>query len=151
MEAIKKILEKNRHFLKRGIQKVYIDLKRKTTIPTEPKPPYYLECVKICGKLLENKETILLIAPISSKRYMKNEKYGIYVIFHGKSIEVINHVYNYTVQVDEKTWDLLIREFDCELEERRIQFEGEINKNIKYSLKNILKTIESKDETGKGN
>jgi hypothetical protein len=150
MGTIKKILEKNGHFLKRGIQKVYIDLKRKSS-PPDLRPPYYLECIKICEKLLKSKETILLVAPISSKRYMKNEKYGIYTIFHGRSIEVINHIYNYTIQIDDKTWDKLIQDFDCVLEERRIQFEGEINKNIKYSLKNILKTIETKDETEKRN
>ena len=75
-----------------------------------------------------------MIAPISSKRYMKNERYGIYVIFYGKTIEIINHVYNYTVHVDEKTWDLMIDDFNYELEERRMQFESEISTNIKYYL-----------------
>ena len=92
-----------------------------------------------------------MIAPISSKRYMKNERYGIYVIFHGKTIEIINHVYNYTVSVDEKTWDSMIDDFNYELEERRMQFESEISTNIKYSLKTILKSIDKKDETEQRN
>jgi hypothetical protein len=73
--------------------------------------------------MLEKKETVLLIAPISSKRYMKNEKYGIYIVFHGRTIEVVNHVYNYTVSLDDKTWNILIEEFNYELEERRKEFE----------------------------
>jgi hypothetical protein len=97
--------------------------------------------------MLESKETILLIAPISSKRYMKNEKYGIYVVFHGRTIEVVNHVYNYTVALDEKTWDILIDEFNYELEDRRTEFEDEISKNIKHSLKTLLKTMDKQDET----
>lgn len=147
MEKVKSLIDKKSHSLKRLIQKAYIGVHRKTAIPRDTKTPYYSECVNICRKLLEQKDTILLVAPISSKRYMKNEKYGIYVILHGRTIEVINHVYNYTVHVDEKTWGLIDDEFNYELEERRIQFETEINTNIKYSLKTILKSIDQKDET----
>ena len=147
MEAVKSLIDKKSHSLKRLIQKAYIGVHRKTALPRDPKTPYYNECINICRKLLEQKDTILLIAPISSKRYMKNERYGIYVIFYGKTIEIINHVYNYTVHVDEKTWNLMFDDFNYELEERRIQFESEISTNIKYSLKNILKSIDKKDET----
>ena len=41
----------------------------------------------------------------------------------------------------------MIEDFNYELEERRMEFEGEISKNIKYSLKNILKSMDQKDET----
>ena len=146
MESIKSLVDKKSHTLKRLIQKAYLGIHRKTAIPKDPKTPYYSECINICRKLLAQKDTTLLIAPISSKRYMKNERHGIYVVFHGRSIEVVNHVYNYTVQVDEKTWNMMIDDFNYELEERRIEFEGEISKNIKYSLKTILKSIDEKDE-----
>jgi hypothetical protein len=151
MEAVKRLIKKKAHELKRLIQKTYIGMHRKASLPKDLKTPYYNECINICRKLLEQKETILLIAPISSKRYMKNERYGIYVIFHGKTIEIINHVYNYTLSVDEKTWDSMIDDFNYELEERRIQFESEISTNIKYSLKTILKSIDKKDETEQRN
>jgi hypothetical protein len=151
MEAVKRLIKKKAHDLKRLIQKTYIGMHRKASLPKDLKNPYYNECINICRKLLEQKETILLIAPISSKRYMKNERYGIYVIFHGKTIEIINHVYNYTLSVDEKTWDSMIDDFNYELEERRIQFESEISTNIKYSLKTILKSIDKKDETKQRN
>ena len=127
------------------IQKAYIEMHRKTALPKDPKSPYHNECISICRKMLEKKETVLLIAPISSKRYMKNEKYGIYVIFHGRTVEVINHVYNYTVPLDDKTWDLMIDDFNYELEERRKEFEGEISKNIKHSLKTILKSMDQNE------
>lgn len=146
MESIKSLVDKKSHTLKRLIQKAYLGIHRKTSIPKDPKTPYYSECINICRKLLAQKDTTLLIAPISSKRYMKNERHGIYVVFHGRSIEVVNHVYNYTVHVDEKTWNMMIDDFNYELEERRIEFEGEISKNIKYSLKTILKSIDEKDE-----
>lgn len=147
METVKKALRKKVHYLKRMIQKTYIEIHRKTSLPQDPKSPYYSECISICRKLLDQKDTILLIAPISSKRYIKNERYGIYVIFYGGTIEVINHVYNYTIKIDQKNWDLMIDDFNYELEERRMEFEGEINKNIKHSLRSILKSIEQKNET----
>lgn len=145
MELIKKIVKKKSHDAKRLIQKAYIGIRRKTAIPKDPKSPYHHECIGICRKMLDHKDTILLIAPISSKRYMKNEKYGIYVVFHGKTVEVINHVYNYTVPLDDKTWDLMIEDFNYELEERRKEFESEISKNIKHSLKTILKSMDQNE------
>lgn len=146
MKGIRNLFREKAHQLKRLIQKFYLGVYKKTSVPKDPKTPYYTECVNICKKLLSQKDTILLIAPISSKRYIKNEKHGIYVVFYGKSIEVINHVYNYTIRLDEKTWESLIDEFNYELEERRIKFEDEISKNIRYSLKTILKSIEEKNE-----
>lgn len=147
MESIKSLVDKKSHTLKRLVQKAYLGIHRKTAIPKDPKTPYYSECINICRKLLDQKDTTLLIAPISSKRYMKNERHGIYVVFHGRSIEVVNHVYNYTVHVDEKTWNTMMDDFNYELEERRMEFEDEISKNIKYSLKTILKSIDKEDET----
>ena len=145
MELIRKIIEKKSHEVKRLIQRAYIGMHRKTAIPKNPKSPYHHECIGICRKMLDQKDTVLLIAPISSKRYMKNEKYGIYVIFHGRTVEVINHVYNYTVPLDDKTWDLMIEDFNYELEERRKEFEGEISRNIKHSLKTILKSMDQNE------
>lgn len=145
MELIRKIIEKKSHEVKRLIQRAYIGMHRKTAIPKNPKSPYHHECIGICRKMLDQKDTVLLIAPISSKRYMKNERYGIYVIFHGRTVEVINHVYNYTVPLDDKTWDLMIEDFNYELEERRKEFEGEISRNIKHSLKTILKSMDQNE------
>ena len=145
MEVIKKALERKTHEFRRLVQKAYIEMHRRTRVPKSPKAPYYNECIEICRRMLSDRDTILLIAPISSKRYMKNEKFGIYVIFNGRTVEVINHVYNYTVPLDDKTWDLMIDDFNYELEERRKEFEGEISKNIKHSLKTILKSMDQNE------
>ena len=147
MEILKKTFEKKSHEFRRLVQKAYIGMHRRAALPRDTKSPYYNECVEICRRMLEDKDTILLLAPISSKRYMKNEKYGIYIVFHGRTIEVVNHVYNYTVALDDKTWNILIDEFNYELEDRRTEFEDEISKNIKHSLKSILKTMDKQDET----
>lgn len=148
---MKSISNKITHSAKRIFQRIYIGIHRKMTVETEPKSPYYLECIKVCSKLLNCKETILLIAPISFKRHIKNEKYGIYVSVHGRSIEVTNHVYSYNVQLDPKTLEQITKDFDLELEKRTLQFEEEISRNIKHSLKIILKNIENKDESREKN
>lgn len=144
MESIKQTIERKSHGLKRIVQKAFIEMHRKTSLPKVPKVPYYYECLEICKRMLSSKDTVLLVAPISSKRYMKNEKFEIYVILHGRTIEVINHVYNYTVHMDEDTWTNLIDTFNEELESRREDIEDEIAKNIKYSLKNVIKGMEEK-------
>ena len=95
-------------------------------------------------KLIKNEESILLMAPISGKRFVKNEKMGIYVILEGRSVKVINHIYSYSVVLSEKTQNKLISFYDDEIEKRRIEFEKEITANTKHSLKNILVEIDEK-------
>lgn len=84
------------------------------------------------------------MAPISGKRFVKNEKMGIYVILEGRSVKVINHIYSYSVVLSEKTQNKLISFYDDEIEKRRIEFEKEITANTKHSLKNILVEIDEK-------
>lgn len=84
------------------------------------------------------------MAPISGKRFVKNEKMGIYVILEGRSVKVINHIYSYNVVLGEKAWNKLMSFYDDEIEKRRIEFEKEITANIKHSLKNILVEIDEK-------
>jgi hypothetical protein len=134
------------HSLKRTIQKSYIELRRKTQIPEEGRSEYIQEFMAIHKKLIKNKETELLLAPISSKRYLKNEEFGITVVIYNRNAEIINHVYSYSIHLDEKSWAKVVREFNEELENRREEFEVEITANIKKSLKNILNSMSPKNE-----
>ena len=140
------LLDKLSHSLKRTIQKSYIEFRRKTRIPEEGRSEYTQEFMAIHKKLIKNKETELLFAPISSKRYLKNEKFGITVVLHGRNAEIINHVYSYSIHLDTKSWEKVDREFNEELENRREEFEVEIKANIKKSLQNIINSIDKKNE-----
>jgi len=140
------ILDKLMHSLKRTIQKSYIEFRRKTKIPEEPKSEYIYEFMAIHKKLIKDKETELLLAPISSKRYLKNEKFGITVVLHKRNADIINHVYSYTIHLDDKSWEKVDREFNEEQERRSEEFEVEITANIKKSLKNILNSMTPKNE-----
>jgi hypothetical protein len=111
------------HKLKRLIQKQYIKIYRSST----PKiTTYEKDCVSICEKLIKKNETVLLLTPISNKRY---------------SVKIINHVYSYTVILGDNSWNSVVTLFDSEVESRRNKFEKEITSNIKYSIKKILEKI----------
>ena len=140
------LIDKIQHSLKRIIQKSYIVLHRRTRIPEEGRSEYTQEFMSIHKKLIKDKETELLFAPISSKRYLKNEKFGITVVLHGRNAEIINHVYSYSIHLDTKSWEKVDREFNEELENRREEFEVEIKANIKKSLQNIINSIDKKNE-----
>jgi predicted HD phosphohydrolase len=128
------------HKLKRLIQKYYISLSRFTT-PTIQKSKYEKDCIAICRKLISKEDTVLLLTPISKKRYIRNENHQIFVILEGHSVKIINHVYSYTVFLEETEWNNIINTFDNEVEKRREDFEKEIVSNIKHSLQNILQNI----------
>jgi hypothetical protein len=128
------------HNLKRAIQKWYISLVRLSTPPMQ-KSEYERDCISICKKLIDKEETILLLTPISNKRYIRNEEHQIFVILEGNNVKVINHVYSYTVFLEKNCWGNLVSMFDNEVEKRREIFEKEITSNIKHSLQNILHSI----------
>jgi hypothetical protein len=126
------------HKLKRLIQKQYIKIYRSST----PKiTTYEKDCISICEKLIKKNETVLLLTPISNKRYIKNEEDQIFVILENYSVKIINHVYSYTVILGDKSWNSVVTLFDSEVESRRNKFEKEITSNIKYSIKKILEKI----------
>ena len=119
---------------------MYIGIHRRVDIsPEVPRPLYYNECISIFEKLLRNGETIFLIATLSQKKIMKNEKMGIYIIIHPSRIDIVNHSYNYTIPLDDKTKEQISNAFYQEMETRGLKIEEEIETNIKKSLKSILK------------
>jgi hypothetical protein len=133
-------MELSPHKLKRAIQKWYISLVRFSTPPPQ-KSEYERDCISICKKLIGKEETVLLLTPISNKRYIRNEEHQIFVILEGNNVKVINHVYSYTVFLEKSCWESLVSLFDNEVEKRREIFEKEITSNIKHSLQNILHSI----------
>ena len=128
------------HKLKRLIQKKYISFSRMSN-PQVKKSAYERDCITICKKLIAKDDTVLLLTPISNKRYIRNEELQIFVILENYSVKVINHVYSYTVFLEDKSWHLITNLFDNEVERRREVFENEITSNIKHSLQNIIKSL----------
>ena len=130
-------------YIPRLLFKIYLSLKERFD-PSFPIPEEEKITVEICKKLISDPDSKLTFAPISNKRFIKNEKMGIYVIMEKYNVQVINHIYSYSITLGDKSWGKLIDFYNQEIEKRRNQFESEIRSNIKHSLKNILHDIEEK-------
>lgn len=140
------IVWKSLHSFRRKIQKFYISAHRIANPEfTREKSAHEIECITICKKLIKMDDSILLMTPVTDKRFIKNEKMGIYVIMEKYNVQVINHIYSYNITLSDRSWGRLIDFYNEEIESRRNQFESEIRSNIKHSLQNILHDIEEKN------
>ena len=131
------------HKFKRFTQKVAIGLFRMTD-PSKyeaPKNEYEIETLAICKRLASRKTSVLLLSPISGKRYIRSKDNQIHVIIEGHLVTIVNHSYSYVIPMEGKSHDRLIRMFDMEVEARRNVMEAEIRANIKHSLSNIYQNL----------
>jgi hypothetical protein len=123
------------------MQRNYISVSRIVTPSTVESSPHENDALRITSKLVKDKDSTMLISPLSGKKYIKNEKFGMYIILHSSTIQIINHKYSYVVFVTDKKYDKILQEFNIEVERRRELFEKEILGNINHSMKSIIKTI----------
>ena len=112
-------------------------------IPTyqEESLSYEKTCFKICLKVIQHKDTEFMIAPMSDKRYLKNDDMKIFITMTDRRVEITNHVYNYNVKLNDRDWQRLIYIFDTETDKRRPKYESEVKSQITNSLHNILERI----------
>ena len=96
-------------------------------------------CFHICRKLINQKDSELILSPISEKRVVKNERLGIYLTLQNQQAFVTNHVYHYSIILDARTWERVVYLFNHEIERRRKSYEVVINGQISHSLNDILK------------
>ena len=135
---------KIKRFLCRLKLKFYIWSKKSSTIiPTYQNEiiSYEKTCFKICLKIIQHKNTEFMIAPMSDKRYLKNDDMKIFITMTDRRVEITNHVYNYNVKLHDRDWERLTYIFDLEADKRRLNYEGEVNSQITNSLHNILERI----------
>ena len=130
-----------RHIFRRWIQSMYISVVRHTDYERQYRSRYETDCFTICKKLILMNESILLMTPLSNKRYIKNDEHGIFITIDGNVVNVINHKYSYTVVVSEKTKQQIVDLFNNIVEKQRLKMEEEITSNIKHSLKEISQTL----------
>ncbi len=135
------MIQKLRHKFRRFVQKQGIRAHKIANPSRIIKNQHERECIDICKKLILLKETKLLIAPLCPKKYIRNDELDIYVIIEGRHVNIINHVYSYSLVIEGKGIETIIELFNTELESRREKFEKEITSNIKHSLKTISNNI----------
>jgi hypothetical protein len=131
-----------KHTFKRFLQRIAIDITRKLDYRTMDKSAHGKECFSICQKLIGNPESELIVSPLTAKRYIKNDVSNIFVIIQGRTVQIINHIYSYSIHLDEKTYERVMATFNQEQEKRCLKLESEVEVNIKHSLKNIINNLQ---------
>lgn len=91
-------------------------------------------CMSITRSLIVHSESKFLLAPLSGKRYIKNEEKGLFIIIDRGTISLTNHVYHYDVNLTERNWERLIKMYDGKVETIRQEYEDEIMSQIENSL-----------------
>ncbi len=132
---------KTKRFFSRLKLKFYIWTKKPSIMaPTyqEENVTYERTCFKICLKVIQHNNTEFMIAPMSDKRYLKNDDMGIFITMTDRRVEITNHVYNYNVKLSTRDWQRLTNIFDTEADKRRLNYEQVINSQITNSLHDIL-------------
>jgi hypothetical protein len=102
---------------------------------------YGRECISICRALISNEDSLLLISPISGKRYIKSDDDQIFIIIESTQVTIVNHHYSYNIEIWGKSLDRITTMFDHEVEKRRAHMEIEITSNVKHSLSSIYKNL----------
>ena len=128
-------------YIPRLLFKIYLNLKERFD-PTPPIPEEERITVEICRKLISDPESKLTYAPISGKRFIKNENKNMFVVIEHHTINLINHVYSYSVYLSKNSeYNEIIGSFDKILEDKRQSLEDEIRSNIQHSLTTILNKL----------
>jgi len=133
-------------FLKRFIRRTKLRLfliSKMKPMPTyeEDAATYEKTCFKICLKLISNIDSEFMIAPMSGKRYIRNEELNMFITLDYGRVEITNHVFNYNVKLLNRDWERLIYIYDTETEKRRNNMEKEVSSNIKNSLDHVLQRL----------
>lgn len=102
---------------------------------------YEKTCFKICLKLISHHDSEFMIAPMSGKRYIRNNELSMFITMDFGRVEITNHVFNYNVKLLNRDWERLIYIFDTETEKRRLEMEKEVSSNIKNSLDHVLERL----------
>lgn len=93
--------------------------------------------LSICRRLINHDNSKFLIAPLSGKRYIKNEEADLFIIIYDNHLSITNHVYHYDVVLNQREIDKINHMYDNKTEHIRQQFENEIMGQIHNSLKSI--------------
>jgi hypothetical protein len=131
------------HKINRFFQRIAIKATRlmNPDIGAGNKENFNIEVFSICKCLISNQETILLISPISGKRYIRSDQKQLFIIIENHQITIVNHHYSYNIDIAGRSYERIAQIFDAEVEKRREQMETEIKANVKHSLSNIYKNL----------
>lgn len=130
------------HKIKRLIQSLVLKAIKSMDYSREKRSSYELECMIICKKMIRKPDSVLLLTPLTNKRYIKNDSLSIFITIDGGIINVINHKYSYIVPMSERTMKEVTDMFNSTVENQRKKMEEEITSNIKHSLRDISDSLD---------
>jgi hypothetical protein len=120
---------------------------RSSTLKTyEEIVPHEKTAFKICVKLISDKDSEFMIAPMSQKRFIINEKLNLFVIIDWSRVEITNHVFHYDVKLSSRDNERLLYLYDTETEKRRSNTETIIKSNITNTLEKVYQAINKEIE-----
>jgi len=135
------------NYIKRFIKRLYAKYLKNVRYPTNQTPENNHNeriCKSICYKMINNPHSKFLIAPLSGKRYIKNEVLKVFIILDDKKVTITNHIYHYDVILTQRGFDRVSHMYDNKTEEIRNEFENEMMSQIVVSLSTILHKISEK-------
>jgi hypothetical protein len=135
-------MNRTMHKFKRLIQSLVLQTIKSMDYSREKRSSYELECLIICKKMIQRSDSILLLTPLTNKRYIKNDPLSIFITIDGGLINVINHKYSYVVPMSDRSIKEINDIFNSTVENQRKKMEDEITSNIKHSLRDISKSLD---------
>ena len=130
-----------RHFFRKTRLKIYLKFRGITRINMSSVDKNEIKSSAICRRLISHPDSKFLIAPLSHKRFIKNDPLGMFIVLSNNRINITNHIYNYDVNLSPAISDKLNDMFDNKVELLRQTFETEIKSQIKHSLTTILEKL----------
>jgi hypothetical protein len=135
-------MNRTMHKFKRLIQSLVLKTIKSMDYSREKRSSYELECLIICKKMIQRSDSVLLLTPLTNKRYIKNDPLSIFITIDGGLINVINHKYSYVVPMSDRSIKEINDIFNSTVENQRKKMEDEITSNIKHSLRDISKSLD---------
>ena len=91
--------------------------------------------------MISHKDSDFMIAPMSNKRYIINEKLNLFIVLDFGRVEITNHVFHYDVMLSKRDNERIMYLYDTEVEKRRLDTEKMVKSNIKNTLDKVYEEI----------
>ena len=111
--------------------------------------PHERTAFKICLKLISDKDSEFMIAPMSQKRFIINENLNLFILIDYGRVEITNHIFHYDVRLSNRDYERITYLYDMETEKRRTNTEMTIKDNIKNTLEKVYEAISKETQKNK--
>ena len=111
--------------------------------------PHERTAFKICLKLISDKDSEFMIAPLSQKRFIINENLNLFILIDYGRVEITNHIFHYDVRLSNRDYERITYLYDVETEKRRSNTEMTIKSNIKNTLEKVYEAISKETQKNK--